>query len=265
MKTKLFFFVFAFFSITLAKAQTSFSDGGINYTVTSTTAPLTVKVATNPTSFSGIATIPATVTNNGNSYSVTAIGYAAFYGCSLTSVTIPNSVTSIGNTSFGGCPNLTSVTIPNSVTSIGQYAFAGCASLTTVNCYVLNPIAIHASVFGGTTNQGGCALNVPTGSAAAYDAAAVWTNFNTINGVLLSNDSFVKNNFSMYPNPSNGMVNISLENNLQLEKVTFYNQLGQLVKTASTNAISTSELAKGSYFVEIITNEGKATKQLIVN
>ena len=65
--------------------------------------------------------------------SVTSIGYGAFYNCTgLTSVTIGNSVTSIGSYAFEDCTGLTSVTIGNSVTSIERYAFSGCTGLTSV-------------------------------------------------------------------------------------------------------------------------------------
>ena len=65
--------------------------------------------------------------------SVTCIGNLAFDNCSgLTSVTIPNSVTSIGDSVFSHCSGLTSVTIGNSVTSIGKLAFFRCSSLTSV-------------------------------------------------------------------------------------------------------------------------------------
>ena len=65
--------------------------------------------------------------------SVTDIGNYAFSSCAgLTSITIPDSVTSIGNGAFQYCTSLTSMTIPDSVTSIGKYAFKKCTSLTSM-------------------------------------------------------------------------------------------------------------------------------------
>lgn len=66
--------------------------------------------------------------------SVTTIGYAAFRDCDgLTSINIPESVTTIENYVFSGCNGLSAINIPNAVTTIGKWAFSGCTGLTTIN------------------------------------------------------------------------------------------------------------------------------------
>ena len=90
--------------------------------------------------------------------SVTSIGASAFSGCSgLTSVTIPANVTSIGAYAFGGCSGLTSVTIPSSVTSIGEAAFSGCSSLEEMTIPFVGDkkdplITVFGYIFGANKN-----------------------------------------------------------------------------------------------------------------
>lgn len=84
-------------------------------------------------SLSGNLVIPATITYNGTSYTVTSIGDSAFYACSgLTSVSIPNSITNIDDLAFAYCRGLSSFTIPSSVTNIGYDAFFYCSDLTSL-------------------------------------------------------------------------------------------------------------------------------------
>lgn len=65
--------------------------------------------------------------------SIKSIGQGAFSQCpNLESVTLPNGITEIPENTFFNCPNLTNVTIPNSVTSIGEQAFWCCTKLDNV-------------------------------------------------------------------------------------------------------------------------------------
>ena len=82
--------------------------------------------------YSGNVVIPEEVNYMGRILKVTSIGEYTFWHCDITSVTIPNSVTNIGDFAFDMCNRMTSVTIPNSVTSIGRYAFEYCSRLTSV-------------------------------------------------------------------------------------------------------------------------------------
>ncbi len=110
-----------------------FEVDGIYYNIISST-DLTVGVTYGEKKYSGEIIIPSNITYQSRTLNVVSIQDSAFYKCrELTSVTIPNSITSIGKYAFEDCSSLISVTIPNSVTSIGKEAFHDCYKLTKTN------------------------------------------------------------------------------------------------------------------------------------
>ena len=136
----------------VASAETVEIDG-IYYNLYSDAK--TAEVTSSNPKYSGDVVIPETVSYNAVQYSVTSIGYKAFYGCN----------------------GLTSITIPNSVTSIGDYAFYYCYSLAVV--ISLNPTPPTTSKYGSFYSYT-ATLKVPIGSKDAYSAAENWKNFTNI-------------------------------------------------------------------------------------
>ena len=178
----------------MAKAH-DFVAGGIYYNISSSTNK-TVGVTYGgdyssdyDNEYTGSVVIPESVTYNGKTYSVTSIGYSAFYGCTgLTSIEIPNSVRSIGSYAFIGCTGLTAVhisdlaawcginftnaydnplyyaknlylngekltelVIPDGFVEIKDYTFYNCNNLTSV--VIPNSVTgIGASAFKGCNN-----------------------------------------------------------------------------------------------------------------
>ena len=141
------------------------------------------EVISNPNKkYRGIVEIPATVTHEGETYTVTKIGDNAFYGCSgLTSITIPNSVTSIGNNVFCTCSSLESISIGSGMKSIGSGAFANCPKLTDVYCLAEKlggneGLNTETNAFDGSYIEY-AALHVPAASLNSYMNTDPWKKF----------------------------------------------------------------------------------------
>ena len=161
----------------LSAAAYDFESAGIYYNITGdNTVEVTYSDRDNNT-YSGSVSVPETVTNNGTEYSVTKIGEYAFQGSAVTSVSMPECITSIDYNAFSGCQNLESVTLPESLTTLGIRAFGGCQSLKAIKI-PSGVTAIPGYCFNGCVSLE--SVTIPEGVTAIGDEAFQSCNLNAL-------------------------------------------------------------------------------------
>ena len=118
-----------------ALAQETATIDGIKYSLYSNGE---AAISHQSSSLAGDIIIPEKVSYNGTDYTVTSVRNEAFMRVGMTngiitSIVLPNSITSLGERCFENCSSLTSITLPEGITSLGWSCFYGCSSLESIN------------------------------------------------------------------------------------------------------------------------------------
>ena len=123
--------------------------------------------------------IPATVAYNGISYAVRSVAPDGFRNNTITSVSIPEGVTTIGKGAFQNCKSLTSVSLPSTLVAIDYFAFSGCSKLDNVNV-PSNTTYVGRQAFAGCESL--TTINIPAG---VHMGENVFLNCSALNEVSL--------------------------------------------------------------------------------
>lgn len=128
MRKYILFIVLSCMSFFHAIAQETVTVNNIRYYIDNGEATITMQ----DEALSGDIAIPESITNKGRSYTVVRATNGAFQNTDITSISLPNSITSLGNNCFQHCKNLIYVKLPDNITSLGDYVFTSCSKLSSI-------------------------------------------------------------------------------------------------------------------------------------
>lgn len=188
---------------------------------------------------------------------VTTIEFGAFSGNQLTSLTIPNSVTTTGDLAFRS-NLLTNVTIPNSVTTIGNLEFSN-NQITSVN--ISNSVT---SIKGNAFRNNLLTSVVIPNIDVIIDDTAFDEGVELLIGSTLNTPNFNLNNNTaiLFANPVNSVLNIFTETSIK--SISIYNAIGQeVLKSNVTHNLNLISLQKDLYIIRFETAQGVISSKML--
>ena len=220
-----------------------------------------------------------TVTINSNSVCERFWGRDSYSGYDTVTnprvLIIGESVTSISENAFDGCSSLVTIKIPASMTFIERYAFANCTNIDIIYSVGMCPPEVENTTSFKNVSRN-AKLFVPSGSIEDYKQAKVWKEFfnieeyNTSDSTAGIQDIDLSNTISLYPNPADKEVYLTLDNtDLGNAEAVIYDLQGKVVKTFEIKEseksikLDVSALQKGTYTIMISNDKTRVTKKLI--
>ncbi len=179
------------------------------------------------------------------------IGNYTFYNCPNMAISKLPHVTSIGNSAFAYNNTLTSITLPESINSIGYSVFYTCDKLETVYAKRTDPLMFKLASDNPfeEKKQASQTLYVPTGSKALYEAAKFWQNFGTILEMDFSSldTPLAKTDVVFYIDGTS----LYIDKEADIDRVELYTSSGQQLYTVApfAGSIDLSALPAGTYYV----------------
>jgi hypothetical protein len=177
---------------------------------------------------------------------------------------ISGNITVCGNSNFGVGPAVIFPvivnTVPSGTTITGDsliVADSTANSYQWIDCNTNTPIAGATSQSFEPAVPGDYAVILMRGTCVDTSACSA-INFS-------GTESYGSENVSIYPNPSNGMININ-SGKLEIEKLEVVNNLGQIVyqTTTTVNGINLNSQVKGTYFIKIYSNHQLIVRKIII-